>query len=75
MLLYLIGIDLTTLLVINALLIGVGIPIFRLSKRILQKLLSQASGRTINIVSGIFAFVLSPAIVFGSFALIIYSVS
>src|SRR5688572_33219659 len=72
MFLFLMGVGLPDLLVIFLLLFGFGLLIFWLTKKLLRKVLKDASDRKIRFLSGLSAFILSPIIVVGSLALFIY---
>ena len=64
--------DLPTIVVISLLLFVFGLLIFRLSRTLLRRIIKDTSNRNINLLSGVCAFILSPIIVMGIFALIIY---
>jgi hypothetical protein len=72
MLLFLMGVDLPTLVLIFLLLFIFGFLIFWLTKKLLQKVLNDTSDRKIKLLSRVSAFILSPLIVIGSLALFIY---
>jgi len=73
MLLFLVGADIQTSVIILIVMILFGLLIFRVSKRIFRKTLKGASDRTINIISRVCAFLLSPLIIVGILALVVYS--
>ena len=66
------GVGLPELVVISLLLIGFGLLIFWLTKKLLRKVLKDPSDTKIKLLSRLSAFVLSPTIVIGSLALFIY---
>jgi len=66
------GVDLPTIGLIVLLLLGFGRLIFWLTKKLLRKVLNDASEGKVKLLSRVSAFILSPIIVFGSFALFIY---
>ena len=72
MLLFLMGVDLPTIVLISLLLFVFGLLIFWLTKKLLRKVLKDASDRKIKLLSRFSAFILSPIIVIGSLALFIY---
>lgn len=72
MLLFLIGVDLPTILVIFVLLFLFGWLIFRLSKGLFRRIMKGASDNKINFLSRICAFILSPTLIIGGMALYIY---
>lgn len=72
MLLFLMGIGLFEVVLLFLLLLGCGLFIFWLTKKILRKTLKGASDRQIKLFSGISAFILSPVLVIGSLAVFIY---
>ena len=72
MLLFLMGVDLPTIVLISLLLFVFGLLIFWLTKKLLRNVLKDASDRTIKLLSRFSAFILSPIIVIGSLALFIY---
>ena len=72
MLLFLMGVDLPTIVLISLLLFVFGLLIFWLTKKLLRNVLKDASDRTIKLLSRFSAFISSPIIVIGSLALFIY---
>ena len=72
MLLFLIGIDYTTLLVVLLINIALGVLTFRLCRKILRRVSKGMSDRTVNTWSTLGAIVLSPTVVMGTAAFIIY---
>ena len=72
MLLFLMGVDLPTIVLISLLLFVFGLLIFWLTKILLRNVLKDASDRTIKLLSRFSAFISSPIIVIGSLALFIY---
>ena len=72
MLLFLMGVDLPTIVLISLLLFVYGLLIFLLTNKLLRNVLKDASDRTIKLLSRFSAFISSPIIVIGSLALFIY---
>ena len=72
MILFLMGVGFSEFWVILLLLLAIGALIYWLTTKLLRKALKDASDRKIKLLSGLIAFVLSPVIVIGSLALIIY---
>ena len=72
MLLFLMGTDLATIGIIVLFILVFGRGIYWLSKKILRKTLKDSSDAKVKLLSGVSAFILSPVIVIGSLALIIY---
>lgn len=73
MLLFLIGVDVTTVVLIVILLLSIGRVVFWLIKKLLRKVSQRSSDKNIILLSTVSAFILSPIIVLGSFALSIYT--
>jgi hypothetical protein len=66
------GVGFSEFWVILLLLLAIGAFIYWLTRKLLRKALKDASDRKIKLLSGLIAFLLSPVIVIGSLALIIY---
>lgn len=66
------GVGLSELVIVSILLFGFGLLISWLAKKLLRKIYKDASDRKIKLLSRLSAFILSPTIVFGFFALLIY---
>jgi hypothetical protein len=75
MLLFLIGVDLPTIVFISLLLFSFGLLISWLTKKLLRKILRDASDRKIKLLSRFSAFILSPIIGISSLALLIHLTS
>ena len=75
MLLFLIGVDLPTIVFISLLLFSFGLLISWLTKKLLRKILKDASDRKIKLLSRFSAFILSPIIGISSLALLIHLTS
>lgn len=71
MLLFLMGVGLFELAVSLLLLSAVGVVVYRITKKALQRMLPQ-SGRKVKYLSLISAFILSPVLVFGFLAMLFY---
>jgi hypothetical protein len=67
-----VGVDLPTIGLIVLLLLIFGRLIFWLSKKLFRKVLKESSDGNIKLLSRVSAFILSPIMVIGSLALIIY---
>ena len=67
-----VGLDLPTIGFIVLLLLIFGRLIFWLSKKLFQKVLKDSSEGTIKLLSRVSTFILSPIMVIGSLALLIY---
>jgi len=72
MLLFLMGVDIPTLLVIFLLLFLFGLLTFRIARRLFRRIMKGTSENKINLLSRVFAFILAPIIVIGGLALFIY---
>jgi hypothetical protein len=72
MLLFLMGVDLPTIALLVLLLLVFGRLIFWLTKKLLRKVLKDSSDEKVKLLSRVNAFILSPTIVIGSLALLIY---
>lgn len=72
MLLFLMGVDLPTIGLIVLLLLIFGRLIFWLTKKLLRKTMKDSSEEKIKTLSRVSAFILSPTIVIGALALLIY---
>lgn len=72
MFLFLMGVDFLTIGFIILLLLGFGRLIFWLTSKLLRKVLRESSDEKVKILSRVSAFILSPLVVIGSFALFIY---
>lgn len=66
-----VGLDLTTVVLISVVLFVVGCLVYWLTGKILRKLLPGASNRKVKLLS-LASAILSPAIVIGTFVLVIY---
>ena len=66
------GVDLPTIGLLVLLLLVFGRLIFWLTKKLLRKVLRDASDKKVKLLSRVSAFILSPVIVIGSLALFIY---
>jgi hypothetical protein len=72
MLLFLMGVDLQTIILLFVLLLLFGLVAFKILRKILRRTMKSASELRINFLSRIFALILSSIIVLGAFAIIIY---
>ena len=66
------GVGFAALVVISLLIFGFGLLISWLTKKLLRKVLKDASERKIKLLSRFSAFILSPTIVIGTLALFVY---
>jgi len=66
------GVDLPTIGLIVLLLLAFGRLIFWLTKKLLRKVMKDSSDEKLRLLSKVSAFILSPVIVIGSFALFTY---
>jgi heme/copper-type cytochrome/quinol oxidase subunit 4 len=69
MLLFMVGGDYPTLVIILLIILGFGVMIFRFLRKIFRKMMKEASDRKINILSRVCAIVLAPILVIGSLVL------
>ena len=72
MLLFLMGVDLPTILLLVLLLLVFGRLIFWLTTKLLRRALKDTSDEKVKILSRVSAFILSPVIVIGSLVLFIF---
>jgi hypothetical protein len=72
MLLFLMGVDLPTLVLFLVILFGLGLFIFWLTRKLFRRILKHTSEQKIKLLSRISAFILSPVILVGFQALFIY---
>jgi hypothetical protein len=72
MLLFLMGVDYATILIVLLFIIILGILLFYLFRKILKKIMRGTSDRRINIFSRLLAFILAPAFVIGILALLMF---
>lgn len=70
--LFLMSVDLTTIVLITLLLLVFGQLIFWLAKKLLRKILKDPADGKVKALARVSAFILSPIIVLGSLALFIY---